>query len=110
MTHAEEEYMSESSIHISAQPTPNPNTLKFVVNTVLFDEGTANFPNKESAVGSPLAEDLFKHPEVSGVFIGMNFISITKTQDADWTKIVGSFTDDIRRILTSGVKLVATTA
>lgn len=72
-------------VQISLEFTPNPNTLKFVVNTRFMEKGTANFLSASQAQGkSALAEGLFKVPGVSAVMIGPNFITITKAVDGDW--------------------------
>ncbi|MBI4211364.1 MAG: NifU family protein [Deltaproteobacteria bacterium] len=97
------------NIEIYAQPTPNPNTLKFSVNRTLLQSGTADFPSAETAKGSPLAEELFSIGDVTGVFVGSNFISVTKTPESDWNLVVGKVVEKIRTTLASGVTLVANT-
>lgn len=73
------------TVQISLEFTPNPNTLKFVVNTRFMERGAANFLSLDQAQGkSPLAEALFKVPGVSAVMIGPNFITITKGTNGDW--------------------------
>jgi Fe-S cluster biogenesis protein NfuA len=49
--------------------------------------GTANFSSEEAARISPLAERLFSLPEVTGVFLGADFVTVTKTEDADWYRL-----------------------
>ncbi|MBI4126333.1 MAG: NifU family protein [Deltaproteobacteria bacterium] len=99
----------ESAIHISVQPTPNPNTLKFVVNTLLLEEGTADFSSREEAAGSPLALKLFDVPSVAAVFVGLNFISVTKTPTANWNELANPLTTTIRSALVEGLGVTATT-
>lgn len=70
---------------IQTEETPNPNVLKFIPGRVVMEQGTADFPNKELAAKSPLAQRMFEHSEVTGVFFGADFISVTKTEDADWS-------------------------
>lgn len=73
---------------IQTEDTPNPNSLKFIPDGIIvIDNGTENFKNKEEAVKSPLADELFKIAGVSAVFFGHDFITITKENDTDWKKI-----------------------
>ena len=72
---------------IQTEETPNPATLKFLPGRdVMGAAPPADFPNAESAKASPLAESLFKIPQVSSVFLGSDFITITKSED-DWQQI-----------------------
>ena len=66
--------------------TPNPSTMKFVVNKHLLGTGdSAEFHSMADAKGfSPLAEELFNLPFVQGVFIASNFVTITKTDNLSW--------------------------
>ncbi len=72
---------------IQTEETPNPATLKFLPGQdVMGAAPPADFPNAESAKASPLAESLFKIPQVSSVFLGSDFITITKSED-DWQQL-----------------------
>ena len=72
---------------IQTEETPNPATLKFLPGSdVMGAAPPADFPNAESAKASPLAESLFKIPQVSSVFLGSDFITITKSED-DWQQL-----------------------
>ena len=72
---------------IQTEETPNPTTLKFLPGReVMGAAPPADFPNAESAKASPLAETLFKVPQVSSVFLGSDFITITKSED-DWQQL-----------------------
>ena len=77
-------------IDIYTEATPNPETLKFVVNKVLLANNSADFQNIESAKNSPLAMDLFGFPFVKGVFIMNNFVTITKHPETMWDDIMPS--------------------
>ena len=68
---------------IQTEKTPNPSALKFIPGPHLLDE-PMDFPNKETAKISPLALRLFQIEGVDGVFIGTNFITVTKVDDMDW--------------------------
>ena len=70
---------------IQTEQTPNPATLKFLPGRTVMTSGTANFTEPEAAARtSPLAERLFSLPQVRGVFLGADFITVTKDGDGDW--------------------------
>lgn len=68
---------------IQTESTPNPSTLKFIPGKSVLADGTADYRTKTDAVGSPLAVRLFDVNGVDGVFLGSDFISVTKG-DIDW--------------------------
>lgn len=68
---------------IQTEATPNPATLKFLPGRPVLSDGTADFPTIESSSTSPLATRLFEIDGVKGVFLGSDFISVTKT-DGEW--------------------------
>jgi Fe-S cluster biogenesis protein NfuA len=70
---------------IQTEATPNPATLKFLPGRSVLD-GTLEITAREEAVKSPLAEKLFDIPQVSGVFFGSDFITVTKT-GGDWQQL-----------------------
>ena len=63
---------------IQTEATPNPATLKFLPGRAVLADGTLDMPSPEEAAQSPLAERLFEIPGVSGVFLGGDFITVTK--------------------------------
>lgn len=65
---------------IQTEATPNPSTLKFIPGRAVLADGTADFRSKTDAVASPLATRLFGIDGVDGVFLGSDFISVTKGQ------------------------------
>ena len=70
---------------IQTETTPNPSTLKFLPGIDVLGVGSANFPSLEEARGkSPLAEALFNMGGVTQVFLGADFISVTKDESRDW--------------------------
>jgi Fe-S cluster biogenesis protein NfuA len=69
---------------IQTEATPNPATLKFLPGMPVLERGTADFPDEETAARSPLAQRLFAVEGVSGVFLGADFISVTKATEKDW--------------------------
>ncbi len=69
---------------IQTERTPNPATLKFLPGVPVMASGTANFPAAPNAQHSPLAAGLFGVDGVTGVFLGADFITVTKVDDKDW--------------------------
>jgi Fe-S cluster biogenesis protein NfuA len=63
---------------IQTEATPNPATLKFIPGKDVLADGTADFRSKADAAASPLATRLFAIEGVDGVFLGSDFISVTK--------------------------------
>ena len=72
---------------IQTESTPNPATLKFLPGLAVLDMGTADFPNAEAATKSPLAKRIFAVEGVTGVFFGMDFVTVTKAEGVDWQHI-----------------------
>jgi Fe-S cluster biogenesis protein NfuA len=69
---------------IQTEQTPNPATLKFLPGRAVMTAGTANFPTADSAARSPLAERLFAVEGVEGVFLGADFVTVTKAAAKEW--------------------------
>jgi Fe-S cluster biogenesis protein NfuA len=69
---------------IQTEETPNPATLKFLPGRGVMESGTANFPTVDSATRSPLAVRLFDLDGVTGVFLGADFVTVTKGADREW--------------------------
>ncbi|MBS0638744.1 MAG: NifU family protein [Acetobacteraceae bacterium] len=69
---------------IETEGTPNPATLKFLPGRDVMGFSTADFASAESAGRSPLAGSLFALPGVARVFLGGDFISVTKTDETSW--------------------------
>ncbi|MBM6575525.1 NifU family protein [Microvirga sp. SRT01] len=69
---------------IETEATPNPATLKFLPGRIVMDAGTRDFATPEEAEVSPLADALFGLGDVSGVFFGRDFVSVTLAPGADW--------------------------
>ncbi|MDX2083392.1 MAG: NifU family protein [Rickettsiales bacterium] len=74
---------------IQTEETPNPNSLKFIPdNKIVLNSGTIEFKNqKQAATKSPLALQLFEISGIESIFLGHNFITITKNEKTDWSKI-----------------------
>lgn len=91
--------MSESTIHIHAETTPNPHTMRFVVNRELVAGGTVNFRDTASARNSPLASALFEIGGVQGILIGQGFVTVTKSPETLWSELAQSCTRTLRTVL-----------
>lgn len=88
---------------IQTEPTPNPATLKFLPGRTVIASGTANFTEAETAARlSPLAERLFSLPEVTGVFLGTDFITVTKDGAGDWYQLKPAILAVIMEHFTAG--------
>ena len=74
-------------MYIETETTPNPATLKFLPQRQVMPQGTRDFASPEDAEASPLAQALFDTGEVTGVFFGHDFISVTKGEGAQWTDL-----------------------
>jgi Fe-S cluster biogenesis protein NfuA len=72
---------------IETEPTPNPATLKFLPGRAVMTAGTRDFADPEEAEASPLAEALFSLGDVSGVFFGKDFVSVTAAEGSDWQQL-----------------------
>ncbi len=90
---------------ITTEPTPNPATLKFLPGCQVMPSGTADFPNRQAAGRSPLARRLFEIDEVSGVFLGHDFISVT-CSNGDWQRIKPLVLGAIMEHFTSGQPVI----
>ncbi|MCU0442767.1 MAG: NifU family protein [Bacteroidia bacterium] len=75
-------------LDVYAEETPNPETMKFVFNKMILPDDSADFPTRDSAGPSPLAKNLYEFNFVNGVFIMNNFVTITRTEGADWADII----------------------
>lgn len=74
-------------MYIETETTPNPATLKFLPQRQVMPQGTRDFADPEAAEASPLAQALFDTGEVTGVFFGHDFVSVTKDQGAQWAEL-----------------------
>lgn len=80
--------MSNMIVSIYTEMTPNPETMKFVANKLLYPGKSIDFTEPGQAEPSPLAQELFTMPFVKGVFIASNFVTLTKSPDALWEEII----------------------
>ncbi len=69
---------------IQTESTPNPATLKFLPGQAVLGTGTADFPSADTAGPSPLAQRIFAVDGVTGVFLGGDFVTVTKADMEEW--------------------------
>lgn len=94
-------------VHIYMEANPNPNSLKFVVNFMLTDEGVSfDYPDQSSTENSPLANELFNFAAVDRVFITSNFVTVTKKEDIDWVEIQDIVRNHVKKYLEAGKSAV----
>ena len=91
---------------IQTKTTPNPATLKFLPGQTVMEQGTADFPNVDSAKSSPLAMRLFTLEGVSGVFLGNDFVTVTKQESTDWEHVKPSILGAIMDHFQSGAPII----
>jgi Fe-S cluster biogenesis protein NfuA len=96
----------KSNMFIQTESTPNPATLKFLPGQTVMEQGTADFPNEDSAGSSPLAKRLFTLNGVTGVFLGIDFITVTKPDKVDWEHIKPSILGAIMDHFQSGEPII----
>ena len=93
-------------ISIYTEMTPNPETMKFVANKLLYPGKSIDFPDVETAKPSPLATELFGFPFIKSVFIASNFITLTKTAETEWTDVIPSIREFLKQYLEEGRPVV----
>lgn len=89
---------------IQTEETPNPASLKFIPDgQVVLEKGAEEFKNqKQAATKSPLALQLFEISGVESIFFGHDFITITKSDKAEWSKIKADIQATIMDFFVSG--------
>lgn len=92
---------------IETETTPNPATLKFLPGQEVMAAGTRNFASEEEAAASPLAEALFSLGDVTGVFFGREFVSVTAGPGTDWNQLKPQVVSMLLDHFVSGAPLFA---
>jgi Fe-S cluster biogenesis protein NfuA len=94
-------------VSIYTEMTPNPETMKFVANKLLYPGKSIDIADVSAAKPSPLAQELFQFPFIKAVFIASNFITLTKTADTeDWQDIIPSVKQFLKEYLEEGKVVV----
>ena len=91
-------------VSIYTEATPNPETMKFVANKLLYPGKSIEF--SDDADPSPLAKELFAFPFIKSVFIASNFVTLTKTQDAVWDEVIMVIRDFLKEYLQDGKAVI----
>src|SRR5580658_8267733 len=86
-------------ISIYTEMTPNPETMKFVANKLLYPGKSIDFPDESSAAPSPMAMELFAFPFVRSVFIASNFVTIAKTPGTNWDDVIPTIREFLKQYL-----------
>ena len=93
--------IKKQAISVYGETTPNPASLKFVVNKALT-RGTFEFKNIDEAKPSPLAQELFKFHFVKEIFMSENYISVTKYESTTWEEITLELRTFIKQFIENG--------
>lgn len=91
---------------IQTEATPNPATLKFIPGRTVLEEGAIEFRDQAESQGSPLAARLFEIDGVRGVFLGSDFISVTK-DEGEWQHLKPAILGAIMEHYLSGDAMTA---
>ncbi len=91
---------------IQTESTPNPATLKFLPGQQVLEMGTADFPTPDTAATSPLARRVFAVSGVTGVFLGSDFVTVTKADDVEWQHIKPEILGAIMEHMQSGAPAI----
>jgi len=93
-------------ISIYTEMTPNPETMKFVANKLLYPGKSIDFPDVETAKPSPLATELFGFPFIKSIFIASNFVTLTKTPETDWNDVIPTIRHFLKEYLEEGKPVI----
>jgi Fe-S cluster biogenesis protein NfuA len=93
-------------VDITAEITPNPNTLKFNIGRTLVETGSVNFTDPQKARGVALAEALFGIENVLGIMAGHDFVTVTKKPEASWNVLAEPIIKALKALLESGKPLL----
>lgn len=91
---------------IQTEQTPNPAALKFLPGCAVMERGSMDFTGPDAATHSPLAKCLFVVDGVAGVFLGADFIAVTKTDERDWETMKPMVLGAIMEHYTSGAPVI----
>lgn len=94
---------------IQTEDTPNPQSMKFLPGQAVLGAGALgmDFPTMESAAASPLARTLFEIDGVMGVYLGADFLTVTKAEAVEWLHIKPAVLGAVADFLTAGLPVVS---
>ena len=90
-------------VSIYTEMTPNPETMKFVANKLLYPGKSLDIADESLAGPSPLAKELFSFPFIKSVFVASNFITLTKSiETEDWQDVIPTIKTFLKEYLENG--------
>src|SRR3990167_3523468 len=94
---------------IQTEDPPNPQSMKFLPGQAVLGAGAIgrDFPTEETAAASPLAASLFAIDGVAGVFLGADFVTVTKYDSVDWRHVKPAILGAVADFLTAGLPVIA---
>lgn len=102
-----------TDMYIQTEDTPNPQSMKFVADRAVLGLDAhgrpalgIDFPTAETAVASPLAAALFEIDGVMGVYLGADFVTVTKTEAVEWLHIKAPILSAIADYLSAGLPIL----
>lgn len=99
--------MSNFIISIYTEATPNPDSLKFVMNKMLLTGNSVDFERGDDVSYAPLAEELFSQFDfIKGVFIMNNFVTVRKDAGTDWFEVKSKISEHIKTYVSEGKTVV----
>lgn len=98
--------MKGNLLFIQTEETPNPAAVKFFPGRMVMESGTLDFPNAQTAWRSDLVANLFAISGVAGVFLGSDFITVTKDAESDWVVLKPSILVTIMEYFMSHDRIV----
>ncbi len=72
---------------VRTKETPNPDALQFVVNAEILSFGKKSYSSSKECDGDPMAEALFNMGGIKNIYVMQNFITVTKSEDEDWSPL-----------------------
>ena len=93
-------------VSIYTEMTPNPETMKFVANKLLYPGKSIDFPDESTAAPSPLARELFAFPFIRSVFIASNFVTLSKTPETNWDDVIPTVRQFLKEYLEEGKAVI----
>lgn len=91
---------------IETEATPNPDTVKFLPGRPVMENGTAHFQEGDDLDRSPLAAALMDLPSVVGVFLGADYVSVSKSHEADWDQLKARILASLMQFFASGAPII----
>ncbi len=102
------ETTTEKHITVYAEATPNPDSIKFVLNMELVPAGYSfDFPDAIKAQDSPLAAMLFKFSFIKGVYISQNFVTVSKLPDSMWAELIPIVRTFLKEYILAGDPIIS---